>query len=187
MAKLTQKQWDKIKEKLDAGEKATDLAKIYKVTPQAIYGRFAYKQKQVKELANQIVESHQLLDKTLKNFTPDIQLEAWDMASDLLHISKHVAGGAKYGAMTFYRLAGIANQHAQQLDDSKPDAESLARIAGLTKVANDAAAPALNLLAANRKWTERDKLNPELQDMSEEDYMRAIEDADARLSKAQSS
>ena len=149
--KLTEKQWSKIKDRLDSGEKAAALAREYGVTRSAIGQRFAGRKKAVNELANQIVSHHQSLQNALQQFTPDIQVEAWDMAGDLLTISKHVGGGSKYGAMTFHRLSGIANLHAQKLSNDNPDPEQLMRIAQLTKVANDAAAPALNLLAAIRE------------------------------------
>lgn len=148
--KLTEKQWNKIKERLDAGEKAAALAREYGVTRAAITNKFSVRKKAVNELANQIVSHHKSLQNSLQQFTPDIQIEAWDVASDLITISKHVGAGSKFGAMTFHRLAGIANLHAQRLDDDNPDPEQLMRIAQLTKVGNEAAAPALNLLAANK-------------------------------------
>ena len=166
--KLTEKQWEKIKKRLDAGEKAAALAREFGVTRSAIGQRFAGRKKAVNELANQIVSHHQSLQNTLQQFTPDIQIEAWDMASDLLTISKHVGGGSKYGAMTFHRLAGIANLHAQKMDDENPDPEQLMRIAQLTKVGNDAAAPALNLLAANK-----DRINKD-DDKAKDEFLQRV-------------
>jgi hypothetical protein len=55
--------------------------------------------------------------------------------------------------MTAHRLAGIANQQVQMIDDSKPleDIESLKGIAILTDLSNKAAQTGLNLLAANKE------------------------------------
>ena len=129
-----------------AGEKAFHIAKDYPISRQAIDKRFGNLTKEIKAVANQIVDVEENLRKL-----PDVaQVAARNLADDLKLISAHVASGAKYGSMTFHRLAGIANQHAQQLDDVNPDPEALINIARLTKVANDAAAPALNLLAANK-------------------------------------
>lgn len=144
--KLTEKQWSKIKERLDAGESANAIAKDFGIHRSQITRRFSQHNKVVKELANQIVS----VEKSLRSATKAQQIDALDLASTLLSISEHVGHGARYGAMTFHRLAGIANMQAQKLDDDNPDPEELLNIARLTKVGNDAVAPALNLLAANK-------------------------------------
>jgi len=151
VAKLTQKQWDKIKSRLDAGDKAIDLAKEYGITRGAISNKFAKHQKIVREVANQIVS----VEKTIQGLPIAIQIDAFHLANELMAISTHVSQGARYGAMTFHRLAGVANMHAQRLNDDAPDEESLLMIAKLTKTGNEAASPALNLLAANKAAIER--------------------------------
>jgi hypothetical protein len=144
--KLTSKQWSKIKERLDAGESANSIAKDFKIHRSQITRRFSQHNKVVKELANQIVS----VEQNLRAATKAQQIDALDLAGTLLSISNHVGHGARYGAMTFHRLAGIANQQAQLLDDDNPDAEDLLNIARLTDVGNKAAIPAFNLLAANK-------------------------------------
>lgn len=166
--KITEKQWIRIKERLDAGEKAAALAREYGVTRAAITNKFSVRKKAVNELANQIVSHHKSLQNSLQQFTPDIQIEAWDVASDLITISKHVGAGSRFGAMTFHRLAGIANLHAQKLDDENPNPEHVLRIAQLTKVGNDAAAPALNLLAANK-----DRINKD-DDKTKDEFLQRV-------------
>lgn len=150
MARLSAKQWEALRKKLVAGESTSALSREYGVSRTAINNKFGLQKKQVNGVANQIVEATVNLSK-LPN---DLQVKAVNLAAELIDISKHVASGSRFGAMTFHRLAGIANQHAQLLDDVNPDPEALVDIARLTKVANDAVAPALNLLAANK-----DKLN----------------------------
>lgn len=146
MAKLTSKQWDKIQQRLLAGEKITAIARDYKISHQAIRKKFGSLVTEIKSVANQLVEA----ETALKKLPEVAQVTARNLADDLMAISMHTASGAKYGAMTFHRLSGIANQKAQMLDDADPDEDELLRIARLTKVGNDAVAPALNLLAANK-------------------------------------
>jgi hypothetical protein len=67
-------QWDKLKSRLDKGEKAADLAREYGVTRQVIGNRFSGQIKAVKEVANQIVESELSLQKNLQKLTPTLQL-----------------------------------------------------------------------------------------------------------------
>ena len=90
-----------------------------------------------------------------------------------MSISTHLASGAKYGAMTFHRLAGIANQHAQTLDDSAPDMAALATIGALTKIGNENAAPGLNLLNANKDAVKVIADNSQLQVLNINDFYGA--------------
>lgn len=164
MAKLTEKQWEKIKKRLDAGESANSIAKSFGIHRSLITRRFSQHNATVKTLANQIVET----EVAFRSATRAQQIDAVDLATTLLSISEHVGSGARYGAMTFHRLAGIANQHAQLLDDREPDEEELIKIARLTKVGNDAAAPALNLLAANK-----DRINKD-DDKTKDEFLQRV-------------
>ena len=154
MAKLTARQWIKLKSRMDAGETAADLAREYKITRQAIYDRFNGIPRKVKTAANQIVANEQALQKTLQNLTPTLQIDAWSLAADLLHASKHLGGGAKYNAMTFHKLAGMANIQAQKLDDENIDTEAILNIGGLIRVSNEAAKAPMDMIKANQKAIE---------------------------------
>jgi hypothetical protein len=137
MAKLSQRQWDKIQARLLAGEKITAIARDYGISHQAIRKKFGSLVTDIKSVANQIVETETALRKL-----PEVaQVTARNLADDLMAISMHVASGAKYG---------VANQHAQLLDDVNPDPKAVLNIARLTKTGNEAVAPALNLLNANK-------------------------------------
>ena len=151
MARLSKQQWESLRKRMLAGESVSALSREYKVSRTAINNKYGLQKKTVKDVANQIVETSVNLGKL-----PDsLQIDAVNLASDLMSISQHVASGARFGAMTFHRLAGIANQHAQTLDDAKPDDETLLTIAKVTRTGNDAVAPALNLLAANKDAIEK--------------------------------
>ena len=147
MARLTERQWEYIRRRLLTGEKIPALAKEFGITRQAITKKLGSLVTNIKAVAIQIVETEQ----NLRKLPESCQVSAVNLASELMSISNHLASGAKYGAMTFHRLAGIANQHAETLDDSNPSMETLVNIGALTKVGNESAATGLNLLNANKE------------------------------------
>ena len=146
MAKLTEKQWKDVHQRLLDGESANSIAKRYNVSRQAILKKAKPAVVDIQTVANQLATAKI----NLKKLPEVAQVTACNLADDLVSMSMLVGGGAKNGAMTFYRLSGIANKKAQRLDDNEPNEEELLTIARLTKVGNDAAAPALNLMAANK-------------------------------------
>lgn len=149
-SKLTDKQWAEIETRLLQGEKASALAREYGVGKAAISMRFSKRIETVKTVAGQIVETEKAL--SLLNISE--QTQAFNLAGDLIAISRHLAGAARYGSMTAHRLAGIANSQVENIDDASPldkeSMESLKSVAVLTKMANEAAATGLNLLNANK-------------------------------------
>ena len=154
MANLTVRQWKRIKERLDKGDKTSEVAKSYKINPSAIYGKFSDKRKALDAVVNQIVTSNEEISKSLSKLPAEDQLKAWDLASELMFISKQLAGGAKYGAMTFNKLSGAAYYKSERLDKDNVDLKELAEIGALTKVANEASTAAFNLLNKVTKSTE---------------------------------
>jgi hypothetical protein len=149
-SKLSEKQWQEIGKRLLEGEKASALAREFKVSPATISERFSKSVGNVKAVANQILET----ENALKSLTVSEQVSAISLADQLRSISSHLAGGANYGAATFHRLAGIAHAKVQEIDDAAPlndeSREALRDVAVLTKMANDAAVTPLNLLSANK-------------------------------------
>lgn len=152
-SKLTEKQWAEIERRLLAGDKPASLAKEFGIDRAAITRRFSQQVRNVKEVANQIVST----DMALRALPVAQQLAAINLADELKAISTHMAGAAKYGAMTAHRLSGIANAQVDLIDDAEPlkSIETLKGIAALTKTANEASDIALNLLNANKKHVER--------------------------------
>lgn len=164
MAKLTKAQWDDVKKRLLAGESANSIAKRYNVSRQAILKKAKPEVVDIQTVANQIATAKI----NLKKLPEVAQVTACNLADDLVAISMHVGSGAKYGAMTFSRLSGIASQKAQMLDDADPDWDELLRIARLTKIGNEAAAPALSLLAANK-----DRINKD-DDKTKDEFLQRV-------------
>ena len=161
MAKLTPQQWSRLKKRRDAGESTSALAKEFGLTRDAIYKKLGEPNSDVKSAAKTIIESTETLQSALQKYTPTIQAKGWDMAADLIEISRHSCKGALYSAMTFHKFAMIAHEAADK-------SAQLGAVDGLAdKVladqyqasANEAFKPVANLIAANK-----DKLNDLNQD-----------------------
>lgn len=150
-SKLTDAQWETLKRRLIAGEKAADLAREYGVSKAAISVRVSKRVETVKNVANQLVEA----EEAVKALPFSEQVAVYQLAEDLRAISMHLAGAAKYGAATAHRLLGIANAKVQEIDDAQPlnaqSVESLKGIAVLTRVANDSATIPTALLNGNKE------------------------------------
>lgn len=153
-SKLTDAQWETIGKRLLAGESAASLAREFKVSKAAISTRFSKRIETVKTVAAQIVE----VDRSLSFLNVSEQIAAFSLADDLKAVSKHLAGAARYGAMTSHRLSGIAHSQIEKIDDADPlgeeSMESLKGIAVLTKMANASSEIGMNLLRANKEQIE---------------------------------
>lgn len=149
---LSDKQWSEIEKRYFAGEKARRLADEFGITEAAIRKRFGTQAKKIKEVANQVIAA----EEAFKSLPYSSQVSAQNLIDDLRAISTHLAGAAKYGAITAHRLNGIANMQLDKIDDSElsdPDSASVhvvKTVAALTDVANRAAQTGLNLLNANK-------------------------------------
>ena len=148
-SKLTDKQWADIEKRIIAGETVRGLAKEYGVSPGTISGRFSNSVQEIKNVANQLVEA----ETSFAKLNISGQIAARSLADKLKSLSNHLADAAELGARTSHRLAAIANQHSDKIDDAEPEKsiETIKTIAALTATANEAAKTGLNLLAANKK------------------------------------
>ncbi len=150
-SKLTEEQWEDIKQRILKGELAAALAKEYGVDRAAISRRLSENIATVKTVANQILAT----ESALRSLPIAQQINAINLADQLRSISGHLAGAANYGAATAHRLSGIAHGKVALIDDASPldeqSVESLKGIAVLTKMANDSSLIGLNLLKANKE------------------------------------
>lgn len=148
-SKLTDKQWMVIEKRLVDGESARALGREFGVSDAAIRKHFGSQHKEIKRVANQMVEA----EIAFKSLPISSQVLAKNLSSKLISISEHLAGAAEFGAMTAHRLAGIANGQVDLVDDAQPEksVESLKRISVLTKMANESSEIGVNLLRANKE------------------------------------
>jgi hypothetical protein len=174
-SKLTQEQWDRIGERLLAGETARGLGREFQVSEAAIRKRFGAHQAvsaqsaQVRTVAEKLAEAHAALE-----VLPLAQRAvAVSLAEKLRSISSSLASAAELGAKTSHRLQSLANSQVAKVDDADPmgSINVLRDVGVLTKLANDSASIALNLLAANKERIQR------MDDSERED---ATSDDDAR-------
>lgn len=163
MARLTPKQWSALKKRRDSGESTTALAKEFGVTRQSIYEKLGEPNTKAKSGAKAILEATETLHKTLQKLTPVEQSSSWDMAADMIDISRHSCQGAKYSAMTFHKFAMIAHECANK-------SVQLGAMEGLAdkvladqyqESANEAFKPVANLIAANKNKIDELTKNPE--------------------------
>lgn len=152
-SKLTDAQWETIGKRLLAGESTSTLAREYGVSKTAISVRFSKRNETIKTVANQIVDTERALSK----LNVSEQMAARSLADSLKDISEHLAGAARYGAITAHRLAGIAAHQVEKIDDVDPltkSATQLMSVSALTKLANVSSEIGLNLLRANKEAVE---------------------------------
>lgn len=149
-SKLTPEQWAEVDRRIIEGESIRALAREFGVSDATIRERIAKhgKKENVQEVARKIVDAEQ----SLAALPLTAQITARNLAEKLLAISDNLASAAHYGAQTAHRLNALANSEVQKVDDADPLASvvSLKGVAALTKLANDSASIALNLLAANK-------------------------------------
>lgn len=149
-SKLSPEQWLAVERRLAAGEGVRDLAREYGISPAAVSKRGVSNQtKQVQAVAKQLAEAQT----ALAELPVRQQYVAVSLAEKLRNISDNLAAAAQYGAQTAHRLSALANSEVAKVDDADPlkSVDSLKGVAALTKLANDSAGIALNLMAANKE------------------------------------
>lgn len=150
-SKLSDEKWDEIKRRVLEGEKPADLAREFKVSKSAVSTRVSKRVETVKAVAHQIVAT----EKALGELSVSEQILTTTLAGRLRTISDNLAQAAEYGSATALRLHALANAEVQKVDDTQVlSAASLEAMKGvmlLSKVANEAAESAHNLLSANKE------------------------------------
>jgi len=149
-SKLNEKQWDEIKRRLAAGEKAAALAREFGVSRASVSERCQKPSETIRAVANQLVSA----DAALRALPVSEQILTLNLFDELKQISTHLAGAARYSAATAHRLSGIAHSKVQEIDDAAPlndeSREALKDVAVLTRMANEASTIGVNLINANK-------------------------------------
>lgn len=153
-SKLSLEQWEEIEKRLATGESASALAREFGVSETAIRKKFgsnksiSSKSSKVREVAEKLAEAQT----ALAELPIRQQYVAISLADKLRNISDNLASAAQYGAQTAHRLNALANSEVSKVDDAEPLAsvENLKGVAALTKLANESASIALNLISANK-------------------------------------
>ena len=155
--RLTPLQWANIAARVRFGESKASLAREYGITRQAIHCKLPGLQEEspIETAASKIVIAHEYVQSGVKGMHPKLQVEAWDMAKNLIAISENLTEGALYGAMNFFKLAKLAQEMTESMLADGIDINTLGAISAITKTANEAAAPSMNLLNINKQTVDR--------------------------------
>lgn len=163
-SKLTPAQWEDVGRRLLAGETARALGREFGLSEGAIRKKFGAHQSvsaqstQVRTVAEKLAEANIALEA----LPPAQRHVAIDLSEKLRSISQSLASAAELGARTAHRLQALANSEVSKVDDAEPmsSLENLKGVSALTKLANDSASIALNLLAANKDTVTRLNTQP---------------------------
>lgn len=151
-SKLTDIQWSEVERRLVGGEGVRALAAEYGISPGQISKRFP---NSVSKSVHAVAEKLAVAQTALAALPMPQQTLAMSLADKLRNISVNLASAAEHGSATAYRLNALANSEVSKVDDADPlSEESISALKGvgvLTKLANDSASIALNLLAANKE------------------------------------
>ena len=147
-SKLTPDQWKEVERRVIAGEPIRAVAREFGINEAAIRQRVSTQTPRVKMVAEKLAEAQT----ALAELPVHQQYIAVSLAEKLRNISDNLAAAAQYGAQTAHRLSALANSEVAKVDDAEPLAsvENLKGVAALTKLANESATIALNLLSANK-------------------------------------
>lgn len=148
-SKLSPDQWLEVERRSAAGEGSRALAKAFGIDEAAIRRRVNPQTPQVRKVAEQLAVAHT----ALAELPVPQQYTALSLSEKLRNISASLAGAAEHGAATAYRLNALANSEVAKVDDAAPmeSLENLRNVGVLTKLANESAHVALNLLSANKE------------------------------------
>lgn len=156
-SKLSPEQWAEVDRRRIEGESRRALAREFGISETSMREREEKigQTPTVQKVAHMLVEA----DAALKSLPISAQVSAQNLAGKLKSISDSLASAADLGAKTAHRLQALANTEVNKVDDADPLAKSsvdaLKGVSALTRLANDSASIALNLLAANRDAVKR--------------------------------
>jgi len=148
-SKLTEAKWDELQRRLAAGELASDLAKEFGVHKAAISRRVAQPTEKIKAVVTQALAAESAL-KALPFSQRNIAI---DLIDELRQLSMSTIKVASLGMKTAHRMASIANEESQKIEDADPlkSAVSLKTIEWLGDIVRTHASVGLNLLASNKE------------------------------------
>ncbi len=154
-SKLTPDQWQEIEGRILRGEPLRSIGKDFGVTESTIRSKFGgairaviAQSAQVREIAHQVAE----VQDAVENLPPFQRDVVFDLAASLRNVSRSLTKAAELGADTSMRLQEMASTQIRKVnhDDPTKSIEELKSVGIMTRLANDSASIALNLLAANK-------------------------------------
>ncbi len=176
-SKLSPAQWAEVERRLLEGESRRAVGRDFGISETAISLHVKGPIEKLQSVAEKVV----VAETALAALTPIQRNTANNLAAKLMSISNSLAAAGELGAKTAHRLNSLANSEVGKVDDAKPmeSLENLRNVGVLTKLANDSASIALNLLAANKATVEQmnnekppEELEPIRPQISREEWLR---------------
>lgn len=145
-SKLTDVQWEQIEKRLLMGESLSSLAKEFKISKSVISGRFSNRLKNVKDVANQILETESAISK----LNVSERFAAFSLVDEVKAGQMHLASAFKYNAASTHRTAMMANQSLEKFDLENPEEtiEHLHRYNDMQGMSNKSSWMPMNFLKA---------------------------------------
>lgn len=154
-SKLTENQWAEIEKRMLKGEKASALAKEFKIDRAAITRRISPSVTNIKVVANQLLDA----DVALKSLTIPQQIATITLFDELKAMSANLASAGKLGAINANRLSELAHEQISSINNESiangTGFIALKTAQGLTEMANEASKIPLGLLNANKEQVQR--------------------------------
>jgi len=147
-SKLTETQWEEIKQRLLDGENSRTLGKEFGVAESAIRQKVSAQVKQIKAVANQMLAT----EAAFKALPIPAQITAQTLANKLRSISENLATAAEYSAINSSKLSALAHSKIDQvtpenLDDHLAELQTANVLMGM---ATEASKIPMGLLNANK-------------------------------------
>lgn len=154
---LSENMWSEIQRRHIRGETARALSREFNVDHNKIRRRVGRDSKRVREMAEKLLE----VECEIKSLPRYLQIETMDLFDELKAVSLHLAGAARYGAMTAHELNKVANDRLREaVDQGRVSKGALSEISRLIEVAGKASGIGLNLISSTKGLTPSDA--PEL-------------------------
>lgn len=154
-SKLTDAQWHEVEKRMLAGEKATDLAREFKIDRAAITRRITPGVRNVKSVANQLLAA----EAAFKELPITQQIATINLMDELRSISNHLAVAARNSAISASKLTGLANAHIDKIDleniQTEGTGQNLMIAEKLQDMANEASKIPMGLLNANKEQVQK--------------------------------
>jgi len=170
-SKLTDAQWHEVEKRMLAGEKATDLAREFKIDRAAITRRVTPNVRKVNHVANQMLAA----EYAFKALPVTQQIATINLMDELRAISMHLAVAARNSAMSANKLTSLANAHIEKISEENitdpGTGENLMIAEKLQDMANEASKIPMGLLNANKEQVQKIS-NPDmtaLRDMTDDE------------------
>ena len=166
--RLPEWKWEEIGKRILAGEVKARLAEEYGVSRTAISDRFSGRLDKIKTVADQVISA----EENFLRLTNSEQMLTNTLIDQRRAISRAMSSAAVHSANTSHRLAALANQQAQMINDADPmsDADRIKTVVMLQEGSNRAGSMPITMITAIKKGAD-----PVEKQVFESEYLKEIQ------------